>query len=531
MNILNNSSPKKSYFLAKANANKKVLFEQVKHPISVVDVRKDAAALHGWKCVKIEDISNLEFYSFSKGESVVVDFGENVVGYVSMLLQTVGAPQDAPAHLRITLGEVPGEVGDQAAFDNYDGWLSSSWLQQEQFRIDLANGWFDMKRRYTFRYIKIEVLDTSEKYRIKFNQIKANTVTAADPLCSPEVTTTDKELAVIDRIAIKTLKNNMQDFYEDAPKRDQRLWIGDFWQTVRPNYLTYGNLALTRRCMYLFASGADRKGRVPADLFLVNDDVVPDNIYWLTWLLMYSDSLYDYYEASGDKETLQDLFPVAMDQIKHAVSLLCEEGLLPQFKFSQSNDDTNGGSFIDWNTEVDPQAPTQAVLIYTMKHMLELCDEFDDSEHANFLKEQLEITTKGALKHFWDRELKVFVSGQSRQISTISQIWFAKAGVLDSEQTKELLEKVINDKFTVRHVMPFNENIFIETLLENDLRAEGIKALKSYYGYMVENGADTFWEILDFENDKASPYGSYIINSYCHGWGAYPSYLIRKFGL
>ncbi len=192
MNILNNSSPKKSYFLAKANANKKVLFEQVKHPISVVDVRKDAAALHGWKCVKIEDISNLEFYSFSKGESVVVDFGENVVGYVSMLLQTVGAPQDAPAHLRITLGEVPGEVGDQAAFDNYDGWLSSSWLQQEQFRIDLANGWFDMKRRYTFRYIKIEVLDTSEKYRIKFNQIKANTVTAADPLCSPEVTTTDK---------------------------------------------------------------------------------------------------------------------------------------------------------------------------------------------------------------------------------------------------------------------------------------------------------------------------------------------------
>lgn len=531
MKFLTTEAENNNYFLEKARNNKQELYSEIHHPQSIIDVFKDSNSFQGWNKKNIANISDLRYNSFSKGDSLILDFGENLVGYVKILLQTAGAPQDAPVHLKLTFGEVLGEIVDQKEYDNYKGWLSSSWLQQESIRIDNANSWLKLQRRYTFRYLKIDILDTSTKFKVKFDDIQMNSITAANPLKTPTVTVQDPLLAKIDKVALHTLKNNMLDTYVDAPKRDRRLWLGDYWETVKADYYTYQNFKLSRRCLYLFAGTRDHKGRVPADLFIVNDLPIPDNIYWMTWLLMFGDALYDYFEASNDTDTLKDLFPVALKQIKNSIDLTDADGILPDFQFAQTNVDENGGSFIDWNEKTNLQAPTQAVLIYTMERLKELSKFLNDHEALDYLKTNLNLIRSSVMKKFWDKKLQVFTSGKEKQVSTITQIWMVKAGVLGIEDSKKLLLKVVNDKFDVVHVMPFNQNIFIETLLENGLTKEGIKQLKDYYGYMVKKGADTFWEILDFNNEKASPYGSYIINSYCHGWGTYPSYLIRKFKL
>jgi hypothetical protein len=54
--------------------------------------------------------------------------------------------------------------------------------------------------------------------------------------------------------------------------------------------------------------------------------------------------------------------------------------------------------------------------------------------------------------------------------------------------------------------------------------------LTSYWGGMIEKGADTFWEVYDPTNDFLSPYNSAIINSYCHAWSCTPVYFLRKYG-
>ena len=41
--------------------------------------------------------------------------------------------------------------------------------------------------------------------------------------------------------------------------------------------------------------------------------------------------------------------------------------------------------------------------------------------------------------------------------------------------------------------------------------------------------ADTFWELYNPENPAESPYGSSIVNSYCHAWSCTPTYLLRKY--
>ena len=48
---------------------------------------------------------------------------------------------------------------------------------------------------------------------------------------------------------------------------------------------------------------------------------------------------------------------------------------------------------------------------------------------------------------------------------------------------------------------------------------------------MIDLGGDTFFEAFDPNLPDYSPYGSTMINSYCHAWSCTPVYLIHKYVL
>ena len=56
-----------------------------------------------------------------------------------------------------------------------------------------------------------------------------------------------------------------------------------------------------------------------------------------------------------------------------------------------------------------------------------------------------------------------------------------------------------------------------------------IRDLRDYWGGMLDEGADTFWELYNPENPNESPYGGTIVNSYCHAWSCAPAYYLRKY--
>jgi len=64
----------------------------------------------------------------------------------------------------------------------------------------------------------------------------------------------------IDQVSLRTLRNCMQDFFEDGPKRDRRLWLGDLRLQALTNSVTYRNFDLVKRCLYLFAGTANEQG-------------------------------------------------------------------------------------------------------------------------------------------------------------------------------------------------------------------------------------------------------------------------------
>lgn len=243
-------------------------------------------------------------------------------------------------------------------FAEYEGWISSSWLQEETLFVDVLPRRIELPRRYSFRYLKIEVLATSAKYRVAFEDIICTTVTSADASAVQPLGHSDETLKEIDRVSIRTLEDCMQDVFEDGPKRDRRLWLGDLRLEALANYETFRNMELVKRCLYLFAGVPDEQGRVSANLF-IEPAIIADDTYLFDYSLFFTTTLFDYYMASGDEDTLKELWPTARKQVELALEQLDDQGLV--------QDQETWWSFIDWHPQLNKQASSHAILIYTLK--------------------------------------------------------------------------------------------------------------------------------------------------------------------
>ena len=160
--------------------------------------------------------------------------------------------------------------------------------------------------------------------------------------------------------------------------------------------------------------------------------------------MFFGAALLDYYKASGDRETLQDLSECAYRQMELASLQFDEKGLLKPGEVFWA--------FIDWTEGLDKQAAMQGVYIYCAKKVLEI------------------------------------------------------AQILGNKEKEIELSKEANEK-----------------------TESAMDYMKYYWGGMIRHGADTFWELYNPENPAESPYGSNIVNSYCHAWSCTPTYLLREY--
>jgi hypothetical protein len=64
-------------------------------------------------------------------------------------------------------------------FYPYKGQLSKAWLPDEVFNVDDLPQTVRFPRRHAFRYLKIQVIDTSPKDAARFENIQLHAVTSA----------------------------------------------------------------------------------------------------------------------------------------------------------------------------------------------------------------------------------------------------------------------------------------------------------------------------------------------------------------
>lgn len=505
--------------LKKADDNIPRLIKTSIKSTQLVDIVADKNSINGFKAVSSDKkIENLASYKLKRDEHLVLDLGDHYVGKFSIDIKSVGSPMDAPLYLHVKFAEVAAEI--EADSKDYDGWLSKSWIQEEFIHVDVLPFTLEMPRRYSCRYIELEVLDTSPKWQASFSNpkfIAESSVTMDDV---GEIQLEDSALKSIYDVSLKTLQDCMQTVFEDGPKRDRRLWIGDLRLQALANYATFDDLMLVKRCLYLFGGMTTREGKIPANVFTA-PQLTPDDTFLFDYSLFFAVVLFDYTEHTNDKEVLEDLYPIAKKEIDLALKQVDAEGRLVT--------DDDWPAFIDWSNDFDKSIAGQGVLIYTLKRFIELSKMMADEDLTKYQLSlnKLEDFAKNTL---FDSERRQFIIEKNREINIASQVWMVLAGVMDAEENLKIMKETIRTLFPITGIAtPYMYHHVTEALFIAGLDEKAIQLMKDYWGGMIDMGADTFWEAFKPEDPDFSPYGSPIISSYCHAWSCTPAYLIKKY--
>lgn len=452
-----------------------------------------------------------------KGDVLCLDFGTHLVGKVKLKFGYEGSHPDAPVWLKLQFAERPCELFEDA--ESYNGWICMGWIQQEQIHIDILPTSLELPRRYAFRYLQITVLDVSRKFALKLEKAVCEESTSADESNRTAFMNDSTRLVHLDTVACRTLRSCMQGVFEDGPKRDRRLWLGDLRMQALVNYETYRNYDLVKRCLYLFAGSTLDNGRIGACLFTEPEIEVDDTVMF-DYSLFFIPTLLDYYKNTGDMETLRELAPSGWRQVELVQESFDKDELAC---FSQGP-----GCFVDWNQELDKQASAQGIYLYCVKAAIEVASILDNQEKLLWLSCEYERKKESA-KLLWDGEKSCFISGQKRQLSWASQVWMVLGGALGEEEGRRLLRRIESVADAKKMVTPYMYHNYVDALMSVGEKDKALDVLCEYWGGMLNEGADTFWELYNPENPNESPYGGTIVNSYCHAWSCAPAYFLRKY--
>jgi hypothetical protein len=242
----------------------------------------------------------------------------------------------------------------------------------------------------------------------------------------------------------------------------------------------------------------------------------------LDYTALLAPTVLEYLEASGDRKTAEDLWPLVLKQLDFTLEPVKPEGLFVPPK--------GWWLFVDWHDTLDKQAPEHAIVLYGLKATLKLAGKIGRASEAAFISEIIPRMEAAARRHLWDDSLGLFVSGPKRQVSWASQAWMVLAGVPPPVQGRRAMSGAMGHAGAEKPVTPYMHHCVVEALLAVGLPDEGFALLNSYWGGMVRKGADTFWEVCVPGDDFLSPYKSHLMNSYCHAWSCTLAYFLRTSG-
>ena len=507
-------------FAAAAARLQPTIHQWTRRPQQVVRFETDETSFFGVKPLTAHTIESLPGLLWGKGDELILDFGIHLVGYLSFKILGQGTNIDAPARLRFVFGETPRDVAEELY--PCDTWISTSWLPDEVVNIDELPSEFEVARRHAFRYLRVQILDTSPKFKVAFDDFQVRTVSSASPETRIwNFTFATGILEAIDKTCIFTLRDCMQSVYEDGPRRDRRLWIGDLRLQALANYATIKDFTLVKRCLYLFAALQHDDGSLPACLFERKTGISGATDYIVDYDALFGVIVSDYVVASGDINTGKDLWETILGSMRVPLAHVSETGT-----FQSSA--TPHWKFLDWSKEpLDTDAGGHGLLLYCCKTINRLAVLLDNPEpFADIVRR---MSSPLALSSFYDEERKCFVSGPAKQVSIASAAWLTLSGAFPRDVCKSALQNALADLSSVKPRTPYLFHYLTEALTVCGAEDKALGLIVEYWGSMITDGkADTFWECFDSSNPRASPYGDDCQNnSFCHAWSCTPAYFLR----
>ena len=319
------------------------------------------------------------------------------------------------------------------------------------------------------------------------------------------------------RVGAGTVGVNMLDAYAD-PWRERGQWWGDAYVIDQVNRVSFGDTRLLRRGVEAMANAFGDDGH-PAALAPNND-----GSHLLDYGMLWVQSLTRYAQLQSDDDAFVERMYGTASTFVAYLSTFHAEGThlieLPERHWSE-----NG--VIDWPAYYSRNglsAAMNALYARTLRELGVLANRLGHETDAAEYEERAEqvagelnemLLVDGRYKATWlDGELV-------DAISPHAQAWPLSAGIVpdnDRDSVADSALELLADDPTDANIGTYGMYWLLDALAAADRYDESLEIIETYYGFMLDRGATTWWESFTADDDWSQ--------SMSHGWAAAPTWFL-----
>lgn len=436
--------------------------------------------------------------SEKKNKGTLYDFGEETFGYV------VFHGLKGKGTLNIYYGESPEEA------------LSTDHCETlDRIPVDQASAQdFTVSDSKAFRYVYVE-----DDVNLSYSSVSM--LYEYLPLdYKGSFRCNDEQLNKIWDVGAYTLHLTTREFFIDGIKRDRWVWSGDAYQSYLMNYYLFFDSPSVSRTTFVL------RGKDPVTSHI--NTIMDYTFYWFM-------GIYDYYQYTGNKELIEQLYPRMKSLMDYCLSRRNTEGMMQGL--------AGDWVFIDWAdfkmSKAGEVSFEQLLFCRSLETMALCASLMNDNENAKTYSNLAAELKSKLFSVFWSEKDHAFVHNRengklSTQVTPFTNMFAVLFNYLDRDKTKAMKENVLLNPNALKITTPYMRFYELEALCALGEQKHVLKEIRDYWGGMINLGATTFWEKYNPEEknpELLSMYGRPFGKSLCHAWGASPIYLLGKYYL
>lgn len=434
----------------------------------------------------------------SKNKGILYDFGKETFGFVKFHgLKGKGT-------LNIYYGESP----EEALSVDHCETLDKLPIENDNVTDYIISG----SKAYRYIYVKTDPSLSYDSLSMLYEYLPV--VYKGSFRCN------DERLNKIWDVSAYTLHLTTREFFIDGIKRDRWMWSGDACQSYLMNYYLFFDAPSVSRTTYAL------RGKDPVTSHI--NTIMDYTFYWFL-------GIYDYYQYTGDKNFIEQLYPRMKSMMDFCLSRRNNEGMMQGL--------AGDWIFIDWadfKMSKAGEVSFEQLLFCRSLETMVLCAKIMNDAENEKLYAQLATDLKSKLfSVFWSETLKAFIHNRengitSSQVTPFTNIFAIIFNYMDKEKTAAVKEHVLLNPDALKITTPYMRFYELEALCALGEQKYVLDEIRDYWGGMLDLGATSFWEKYNPKEgypELLAMYGRPFGKSLCHAWGASPIYLLGKYFL
>ncbi|MBI5832200.1 MAG: family 78 glycoside hydrolase catalytic domain [Armatimonadetes bacterium] len=446
---------------------------------------------------------------------VLLDYGREIVGHHEFEI-------DAPA----------GTIVDVHNFEfiQPDGRYNFAEGMNNSFRYVCRAGAQTYRTwlRRGFRYTYLILRDLTEP--VKLRRVAA--IFASYPQSRRGMfASSDAQLDRIWEVGAHTLRCCAEDTYTDCPTYEQTHWVGDARNEALVDWVVNGDPRLWFRCLEQTGQSLERSPITESEVPSGWRNLLP------AWSFLWMRSCCEYARFTGDVAGTEQLLDYVNRNVDGIAQHTNADGLF----------EIRAWNMFDW-AEMD--TPSRGVVTHqncmaaqALAECAELARDLGQLERSIRWDQLARIIAGAVNRHLWVEERSAYtdclrvresmdrVRGRQRELvpspvfSQQTQTAAVMAGVAQGERA-ELCRGHLHHppEGFVQAGSPFFEFFLLEAYQREGRDAEFIETIRRDWGFMVDMGATTFWEMWSGRDGR-------LTRSHCHGWSAAPTFFLSTWVL